>query len=83
MPFFMNDDLLNALRNDDVEKLHDLNASQDVNDLSVLVVNGPEMLKARPPPLSVAAFYGSVNCVIWLLGNGIDVERCDLRGVCW
>ena len=73
--FFMS--VLEALKNDNVDSIRVLTQSPQALNGGLTIVDANEILKANPPPLSVAAFYRSTDCVRFLLANGASVARPD------
>ena len=69
--------VLEALKGDNVDGIRVLTESTQALNGGLTIVDANEILKANPPPLSVAAFYRSPDCVRFLLANGANVARPD------
>lgn len=74
--------VVEALRDDNVEGIRGLVMSDETINAGLVIEGANEILMARPPPLSVAAFYRSVACLRFLLGNGANVSKPDQCRVC-
>ena len=72
--------LLDILEKDDVNALEAIMTSPRANFNAVIedVDEGrPDMLKDRPPAISVAAFYGAEKCFEFLMQSGAKCRNSD------
>lgn len=72
--------MLSILKNDDLNGLKAFLASgYNEKDLpKEFNEDTPKMLLHSPPLISVAAYYGSIKCIIFMIREGYDLFTADL-----
>lgn len=70
--------MYDAIRLDKVDELGSV--LMKMND-GISVPNGPQFLKAQPPPVSIAAFHKSMKALSIFLANSVDLSVADSFGV--
>lgn len=72
--------MLNILKNDDLNGLKAfISSGYNEKDLAKeFDGETPKMLLHSPPLISVAAYFGSIKCVIFMIREGYDLFTADL-----
>ena len=72
--------IYNFIKNDDVESLINLfgnNISFD-QEINLIGSNFNEILRDKPTPIMISAFFGSIESFKYFNSNGCDLSKKDL-----